>query len=146
MTSKAEQTAFHATFDPNQPTAVWATKDLTPEERRRLDEDDPLGEVEMNVGKKRNDKRLAWRFLNDDDRAIAIIYDTLSGCRDDVIAANLAVREIAVTEFKQQFRITEEAMKQCMPMARESAETKHGKKFTPGDLALEIWNQLKTKG
>lgn len=146
MTSKAEQTAFHATFDPNQPTAVWATKDLTPEERRRLDEDDPLGEVEMNVGKKHNDKRLAWRFLNDDDRAIAIIYDTLSGCRDDVIAANLAVREIAVTEFKQQFGITEEAMKQCMPMARESAETKHGKKFTPGDLALEIWNQLKTKG
>ena len=144
MTSKAEQTAFHATFDPNQPTAVWATKDLTPEECRRLDEDDPLGEVEMNVGKKRNDKRPAWRFLNDDDRAIAIIDDTLSGCQDDVIAANLAVRVIAITKFKRQFGITEEALKQCMPMARESAEKNQGK-ITTDILAVEIWKSLKDK-
>ena len=145
MTSRAEQTSFHTEFDPNNPTAVWPTRKLKSEERRRLNEDDPLGEVEMNVGKKRNDKRLAWQYLNDDERAIAIICDMLSGCHDDVIAANLAVREIAITEFKQQFRITEEALKQCMPRARESAENNLGKKITPEDLAPEIWKLLKDK-
>ena len=146
MTSRAEQTSFHTEFDPNNPTAVWPTRKLKSEERRRLNEDDPLGEVEMNVGKKRNDKRLAWQYLNDDERAIAIICDMLSGCHDDVIAANLAVREIAITEFKQQFGITEEALKQCMPRARESAENKLGKKITPEYLAPEIWKLLKDKG
>jgi KaiC/GvpD/RAD55 family RecA-like ATPase len=144
MTSRAEQTAFHTEFDPNQPTEVWPTRSLKKEERRRLDEDDPLGEVEMNVGKKRNDKRLAWRFLNDDDRAIAIIDDTLSGCRDDVIAANLAVREIAIVEFKQQFGITEDALNHHLPMARELAEKNEGK-ITPNALASEIWKRLKPK-
>ena len=144
MTSKAEQTAFHTEFDPQNPTVVWPTRNLTADESRRLDEDDPLGEVEMNVGKKRNDKRPAWRFLNDDDRAIAIIDDTLSGCQDDVIAANLAVRVIAITKFKRQFGITEEALKQCMPMARESAEKNQGK-ITTDILAVEIWKSLKDK-
>lgn len=146
MTSRAEQTAFHTEFDPNQPTEVWPTRSLKKEERRRLDEDDPLGEVEMNVGKKRNDKRLAWQYLSDEERAVAIICDMLSGCHDDVIAANLAVRVIAVIEFRQQFGITEEALKQCMPKAREYAEKKLGKKITPEDLAPEIWKSLKDKG
>ena len=146
MTSRAEQTAFHTEFDPNQPTEVWPTRSLKKEERRRLDEDDPLGEVEMNIGKKRNDKRLAWQYLSDEERAVAIICDMLSGCHDDVIAANLAVRVIAVIEFRQQFGITEEALKQCMPKAREYAEKKLGKKITPEDLAPEIWKSLKDKG
>jgi hypothetical protein len=145
MTSRSEQTAFHTEFDPQNPSAVWPTRDLTSEERRRLDEDDPLGEVEMN-GKKRNDKRLAWQYLNDDERAVAIICDMLSGCHDDVIAANLAVRVIAVIEFKQQFGITEKAMKQHLPTARKLAEENLGKKITPEDLAPEIWKLLKTKG
>jgi len=146
MTSKAEQTAFHTEFDPKNPTDVWATRELTPEERRRLDEDDPLGEVEMNVGKKRNDKRLAWRYLNDYERAVAIICYMLSGCPDDVIAASLAVRVIAITEFKQEHGITEEALKQCMPMARDLAEKKLGENFTPEDLAPTIWKLLRYKG
>ena len=146
MTSKGEQTAFYTEFNPNQPTAVWSIRDLTPEERRRLDEDDPLGEVEMNVGKKRNDHRLAWRYLNDDERAVAIICDMLSGCHDDVIAANFAVRVVVVVEFKQQFGITEEALKQCMPRVRGLAEKKLGNKITPENLAPEIWNSLKDKG
>lgn len=146
MTSRAEQTSFHTEFDPNQPTEVWPTRSLKKEERRRLDEDDPLGEVEMNVGKKRNDKRLAWQYLSDDERAVAVICDMLSGCHDDVIAANLAVREIAITEFKQQSGITEKALKLYIPRAREYAEKNLGKKITPEDLAPEIWKLLKDKG
>ena len=144
MTSRAEQAAFRTEFDPDHPVEVWPMFELTEEQRRRLDIDDPLGEVERNVGKKRNDKRLAWRFLNDDDRAIAIIDDTLSGCRDDVIAANLAVREIAIVEFKQQFGITEDALNHHLPMARELAEKNEGK-ITPNALASEIWKRLKPK-
>ena len=146
MTSKAEQTSFHTEFDPNNPIAVWPARELKPEERCRLNEDDPLGEVEMNVGKKRNDKRLAWQYLTDDERAVAIICDMLSGCHDDVIAANLAVRVIAVIDFKQQFGITEKALNQHLPKARELAEENFGKKITPEDLAPEIWKLLKDKG
>ena len=146
MTSKAEQTSFHTEFDPNNPTAVWPTRALNKEERYRLDEDDPLGEVEMNIGKKRNDHRLAWGYQEDDERATAIICDMLSGCADDVIAANFAVRVIAITDFKQRFGITEEALKQYIPRARELAEENCGKKITPEDLAPEIWKLLKDKG
>ena len=95
---------------------------LTPEELRRLDEDDPLGEVEQNIGKKRNDKRIAWSFLNDDERAVAIIDGMLSGCLDDVIAADLAVREIVISDFKQQYGISKEAIQQILPVAKTSVK------------------------
>ena len=143
--SSAEFPPFHTEFDPKNPTAVWSSCPLKPEERCRLDIDDPLGEVEMNIGKKRNDHHLAWQYLNVDERAVAIIDDMLSGCHDDVIAANLAVREIAVKDFKQEHGITEEALSEHLSDAKDCAKKNHGK-ITTDILALEIWNQLKTKG
>lgn len=59
MTSRAEQAAFRTEFDPEDPVEVWPVFELTEEQRRRLDIDDPLGEVERNVGKKRKNNQLA---------------------------------------------------------------------------------------
>ncbi len=141
-TSKAEQISFHVVFDPSSPKAIWETKKLTPEERRRLDEDDPLGEVEQNIGKKRNDKRIAWSFLNDDERAVAIIDGMLSGCLDDVIAADLAVREIVISDFKQQYGISKEAIQQILPVAKTSVKNLK-ENYTSEMLAKKVWNLLK---
>ena len=142
MSSRAEQMAFHAVFDPKNPKAVWETRPLTPEERDRLDIDDPLGEVEQNIGKKRNNHRLAWQYLNDDERAVSIIDDMLSGCLDDVIAANLAVRESVIADFKRQHGLSEEAIKPVLPSAKSSAKNIK-ENFTSDILANEIWKLLK---
>lgn len=144
MTSRAEQAAFRTEFDPDHPVEVWPMFELTEEQRRSLDIDDPLGEVEMNVGKKRNDHHLAWRFLSDDERAVAIIDDMLSGCHNDVIAANLAVREIAVKDFKQEHGITDKALSEHLSDAKDSAKKNQGK-ITTDILAVEVWNLLKPK-
>ena len=88
---------------------------------------------------------MAWQFLSDDERAVAIIDDMLSGCHDDVIAANLAVREIAVKDFKQEHGITDKALSEHLSDAKDRAKKNHGK-ITTDILALEIWNQLKTRG
>ena len=134
--------AFHAVFDPKNPKAVWETRPLTPEERDRLDIDDPFGEVEQNIGKKRNNHRLAWQYLNDDERAVSIIDDMLSGCLDDVIAANLAVRESVIADFKRQHGLSEEAIKPVLPSAKSSAKNIK-ENFTSDILANEIWKLLK---
>ena len=141
--SSAEFPPFHTEFDPKNPTVVWLSRPLTPEERCRLDIDDPLGEV-VNIGKERNDHHLAWQFLSDDERAVAIIDDMLSGCHDDVIAANLAVREIAVKDFKQEHGITDKALSEHLSDAKDSAKKNQGK-ITPNALASEIWKLLKPK-
>ena len=145
MTSRAEQTAFHTVFDPKKPKTVWETRPLTPEECDRLDIDDPLGEVEKNIGKTRKKNCLAWGYQDEEGRAIAIIGDMLSGYHDGEIAANYSVRENVITEFKQQFGITEDALKQHLPMARVLAEKNQGKK-DPNALSSELWKLLKSKG
>lgn len=142
MTSRAEQAAFHAAFDPKNPTAVWETRLLMPEECRRLNIDDPLGEVERNNIKQRKNHGLAWKFMDDDQRAIAILDDMLSNDPDDVIAANFAIREIAITDFKQQHGISEEAIMRILPMAKLSAKNIK-EKYTTDILANEIWKSLK---
>jgi len=141
MTSRAEQTAFHAVFDPKNPKLVWETKPLTPEECDRLDIDDPLGEVERNVGKKRKNNQLAWKYLNDDERAIAILDDMLNGCGNDVIAADLAVRESVIADFKQQYGISPEALNLHLTEAKEIAKKSSGK-ITPNELAPILWKLL----
>ncbi len=141
MTSKAEQEAFHTEFDPKDPTTVWETRPLKPEECRRLDIDDPLGEVERNVGKKRKNNQLAWKYLNDDERAIAILDDMLNGCLDDVIAADLAVRESVISDFKQQYGISPEALDLHLAEAKEIAKNNSGK-ITPNELAPILWKRL----
>jgi KaiC/GvpD/RAD55 family RecA-like ATPase len=104
--SNAEFPSFHTEFDPGNPTAIWPTRDLKLEERRRLDIDDPLGEVELNIGKKRKNNQLAWEYLDEDGRGKAIIEGMLNGCHDDVIAADLAVRESVIADFKQQYGLS----------------------------------------
>ena len=142
MTSRAEQTAFHAVFDPKNPKPVWETKPLTPEECDRLDIDDPLGEVERNVGKKRKNNQLAWKYLNDDERAIAILDDMLNGCGNDVIAADHAVRESVIADFKQQYGISPEALNLHLAETKEIAKNNSGK-ITPNELAPILWKLLR---
>ena len=122
MTSRAEQAAFRTEFDPKNPKAVWETRPLTPEERDRLDIDDPLGEVERNVGKKRKNNQLAWEYLDEEGRGAAIIEGMLNGCHDDVIAADLAVRESVIADFKQQYGISPEALNLHLAEAKEIAK------------------------
>lgn len=143
MTSKNEQAAFHATFDPKNPKATWETKPLTKKERLRLDIDDPFGEVERNVEKKRRNNQVAWDFLDDDERAQIIIEDMLLERQDDVIAANLAVREPVIAGFKQQYGISKESLIKYAPEAKTAAQKKHGK-IAPDTLAPELWKFLKT--
>ena len=141
-TSRSEQPAFRTEFDPSHPFAQWPAYKLTPEERRRLDEDDPLDEVGQNIGKKRNNQQRAWVYLDDDERAAAIIDDMLTGCPDDVIAANLAVRMRVIVEFKRQYGITEEALKKHLPDAKKLADRNCGK-TTPEVLAPELWKLMR---
>ena len=142
MTARSEQGSFRTEFDTKNPYAVWPVFPLTEEERRRLNEDDPLDEIGRNIGKKRNNQQRAWVYLDDDERAVAIIDDMLTGCLDDVIAANLAVWMRAVVEFKKQHGITEEALKKHLRDAKELAERDCGK-ATPEALAPKLWKLMK---
>jgi len=141
MTSRAEQASFHTDFDPKNPKAVWETRPLRPEERDRLDIDDPLGEVERNVGKKRKNNQLAWEYLDEEGRGTAIIEGMLNGCHDDVIAADLAVRESIIAAFKLEYGISPEALNLHLTEAKESAKNSSGK-ITPNKLAPNLWKLL----
>lgn len=143
MTSRAEQASFHATYDPEHPEAGWETKPLTKEERARLDEDDPFDEVEANNGKKHRDHRLAWRYMNDEMRAISIIDDMLCGFPDDVIAANLAVRSAVIVNFKQEYDISEESVAHALSEIEDDLENEL-KNMKTDDLAPRVWNYLET--
>ena len=142
MTARSEQGSFRTEFDPKEPSSVWPVFPLTDEERCRLNEDDPLDEVGSNIGKKRNNQQRAWRYLDDDERAIAIIDDMLTGCLDDVIAANLAVRERCVSEFKRQNGISDDALTRHLREAKKTAEKEQGNS-KPSVLAPILWNALK---
>ena len=141
MTSRAEQVAFRTEFDPKNPVGVWPMFELKEEQRRRLDIDDPLGEVERNVGKKRKNDQLAWTYLDEEGRGTAIIEGMLNGCHDDVIAADLAVREPVITDFKRQYGISPEALNLHLAEAKEIAKNNSGK-ITPNELAPILWNKL----
>lgn len=144
MTSIAEQAAFRTEFDPEAPVEVWPMFELTGEQRRRLDIDDPLGEVERNISKKHKNNQLAWEYLDEEGRGKAIIEGMLNGCHDDVIAADLAVREIVISEFKQEHGITQDTLTRQLPEARKSPEISQ-EKMTPGNLAPILWKLLNDK-
>ena len=84
---------------------------------------------------------MAWEYLNDDERAIAILDDMLNGCLNDVIAADLAVRESVIADFKQQYGISPEALNLHLAEAKEIAKNNSGK-ITPNELAPILWNKL----
>ncbi len=69
----------------------------------------------------------------------------LSGCSDDVIAANLAVREAVITGFKEQHGISAEALERNSSEVSAKLKKDHGK-ATPEVVAPELWNLLKSKG
>ena len=145
MTARSEQNSFRTEFDLQNPVAVWPMYPLTEEERRRLNEDDPLDEIGRNIGKKRNNRQLAWRFMMDDARAVAIIDDILSGCPDDVIAANLVVREQALRTFKEEQGICEDSLKMHLEDAAREASREIGTDVPPTSdvLAPKIWALFK---
>jgi KaiC/GvpD/RAD55 family RecA-like ATPase len=145
MTARSEQGSFRTEFDTKNPYAVWPVFPLTEEERRRLNEDDPLDEIGRNIGKKRNNRQLAWRFMTDDARAVAIIDDMLSGCPDDVIAANLVVREQALRIFKDEQGICEDALKMHLEEAAREVSREIGPDTPPKSdvLAPKIWALIK---
>ena len=142
-TARSEQPAFRTTFDPKTPGAQWHVFKLTKEERCRLDADDPLDEIGRNLGKRRNNHQLAWRYLSDDAKAIAIIDDMLSGCPDDVIAANLVVREQVLAAFKEEQGIREDILKRHLPAAEETATNQTGSMPGSNILAPLIWESIK---
>jgi len=145
MTARSEQGSFRTEFDTKNPCAVWPVFPLTEEERRRLNEDDPLDEIGRNIGKKRNNRQLAWRFMTDDARAVAIIDDMLSGCPDDVIAANLVVREQALRIFKDEQGICDNALKMHLEEAAREVSREIGPDTPPTSdvLAPKIWALIK---
>ena len=140
--SSAEFPSFHTEFDPENPTVVWLSRPLTPEERCRLDIDDPLGEVEQNIGKKRKNNQLAWEYQDEDGRGKAIVEGMLNGCHDDVIAADLAVREPVIADFKQEHGISSDTLTKCLPEAMSSQKISP-EKMVPDKMAPIIWNILK---
>ncbi len=143
MTSRGEQASFHATFDPEHPETGWKTQPLSRAERNRLNEDDPFDEVEANNGKKHRDHRLAWRYMNDEMRAISIIDDMLCGFSDDVIAANLAVRSAVIVNFKQEYDISEESVAHALSEIEDDLENEL-KNMKTDVLAPRVWNYLET--
>ena len=142
-TARSEQPAFRTTFDPKTPGAHWDVFKLTKEERCRLDADDPLDEIGRNMGKRRNNHQLAWRYLSDDAKAIAIIDDMLSGCPDDVIAANLVVREQVLTAFKEEQGLCEDILKKHLPAAEDTATNQTGSMPGSNILAPLIWESIR---
>ena len=82
--------------------------------------------------------------MSEKAKATAIIDDMLSGCMDDVIAANLVVREKALVAFKEDHGISEDALKEFMPDAVKKAEKQFGK-VTTAELAAVIWELIQKK-
>ena len=141
-TARSEQPSFRTEFDPKSPVVPWEIFKPTKEELRRLDEDDPLDEIGRNAGKKRNNHQLVWNYMSEDAKAIAIIDDMLSGCMDDIIAANLVVREQAIIAFKEDHGICEDSLKKHMPEATKKTENQSSKVATP-ELAWFLWQMIR---
>ncbi|MBE6374349.1 MAG: hypothetical protein E7055_20080 [Lentisphaerae bacterium] len=141
-TARSEQPSFRTEFDPKLPVDPWPVYKPTKEELRRLDEDDPLDEIGRNAGKRRNNHQLAWFYMSEDDKAIAIIDDMLSGCTDDVIAANLVVKERVLSAFKGDHGICEDILRKHMPEATKKAK-KECAKASPAELAKFLWELVR---
>ena len=100
--------AFKVHFDPSLPNGKWHISELSDSERRIFGEDDPFCPDAEIAAKKTTHKQLAWKFMDDDSKAIAIISDTLEGSRLAVTAANRTIPVSAVEEFADEFELTDE--------------------------------------
>ncbi len=137
--------AFKVHFDPSLPNGKWHISELSDSERRIFGEDDPFCPDAEITAKKTTHKQLAWKFMDDDSKAIAIISDTLEGSRLAVTAANRTIPVSAVEEFADEFELTDENIQRhCEALRQKVKQEKGDKAYSPKLLAPEIWERMKS--
>lgn len=137
--------AFKVHFDPSLPNGKWHISELSDSERRVFGEDDPFCPDAEITAKKTTHKQLAWKFMDDDSKAIAIISDTLEGSRLAVTAANRTIPVSAVEEFADEFELTDENIQKHLENVMKKVKLENGDKAnTPERLAPEIWERMKS--
>ena len=140
-----QATAFKTSFDPDHPDRNWSTSELSVSERRRFGEDDPFCSDTEIAAKKTKHGLLAWKFMDDDSRAIAIIADALEGSSLAVTAANRTIPVSAVEEFADEFELTDENIQRhCEALRQKVKQEKGDKADSPKLLAPEIWERMKS--
>ena len=137
--------AFKVHFDPSLPNGKWHISDLSDSERRIFGEDDPFCPDAEITAKKTKHGLLAWKFMDDDSRAIAIVADALEGSSLDVTAANRTIPVSAVEEFADEFELTDENIQRhCEALRQKVKQEKGDKADSPKLLAPEIWERMKS--
>jgi hypothetical protein len=137
--------AFKVHFDPSLPNGKWHISELSDSERRIFGEDDPFGSDSEITAKKTKHSQLAWKFMDDDSKAIAIISDTLEGSRLAVTAANHSIPTSAVEAFADEFKLTDENIQKHLENVMKKVKLENGDKAnTPERLAPEIWERMKS--
>ena len=137
--------AFKVHFDPSLPYGKWHISELSDSERRIFGEDDPFCSGTEFAAKKTKHGLLAWKFMDDDSRAIAIVADALEGSSLDVTAANRTIPVSAVEEFADEFELTDENIQRhCEALRQKVKQEKGDKADSPKLLAPEIWEQMKS--
>ena len=137
--------AFKVHFDPDLPNGKWYTSELSELERRIFGEDDPFCPDAEITAKKTKHNQLAWKFMDDNSKAIAIISDTLEGSRLAVTAANHSIPTSAVEAFADEFKLTDENIQKHLENVMKKVKLENGDKAnTPERLAPEIWERMKS--
>ena len=138
-------TSFKVTFDPDYPIRKWFTSELSSSEQRIFGEDDPFNSDSDMTAKKTKRGLLAWKFMSEDAKAIAIITDTLEGNSSAVTAANHSTPVQAIEEFACEFELTEENIQKRLHEVIDKVKHENGVKAnTPEALAPEIWERIKS--
>lgn len=138
-------TSFKVTFDPDYPIRKWFTSELSSSEQRIFGEDDPFNSDSDMTAKKTKRGLLAWKFMSEDAKAIAIITDTLEGNSSVVTAANHSTPVQAVEEFTCEFDLTEENIRKHLDAVMEKVKQENGVKVnTPEAFAPVIWGRIKS--
>ena len=137
--------AFKVHFDPSLPYGKWHISELSDSERRIFGEDDPFCSGTEFAAKKNKHGLLAWKFMDDDSRAIAIVADALEGSSLAVTAANRTIPVSAVEEFADEFELTDENIQKHLENVMKKVKLENGDKAnTPERLAPEIWERMKS--
>ena len=137
--------AFKVHFDPSLPNGKWHISELSDSERRIFGEDDPFNSDSDMTAKKTKRGLLAWKFMSEDAKAIAIITDTLEGNSSVVTAANHSTPVQAVEEFTCEFDLTEENIRKHLDAVMEKVKLENGiKANTPEAFAPVIWGRIKS--
>ena len=137
--------AFKVHFDPSLPNGKWHISELSDSERRIFGEDDPFCSGTEFAAKKNKHGLLAWKFMDDDSRAIAIVADALEGSSLAVTAANRTIPVSAVEEFADEFELTDENIQKHLENVMKKVKLENGDKAnTPERLAPEIWERMKS--